>query len=115
MLDAHIVTLQSHGSLIKELIDATLVRLLTICKETGKELETGNLIEWLVACYPLIGNHRRIVYMLQQVEGKHLSHLLALYLFHPDIRDLGKHPVGRHDERSQNLALPDIFLPELDG
>ena len=53
--------------------------------------------------------------MLQQVEGKHLSHLLALYLFHPDIRDLGKHPVGRHDERSQNLALSDVFLPELDG
>ena len=54
-----------------------------IGKKTGKELETGNLIERLITCYPLVGDDRRVIYVLQKVEGKHLCHLLTLYLFHP--------------------------------
>ena len=65
MFYSHVVTLQCCGSLIQEFVDATLVRLFSIGKETGKELETGNLIERLITCYPLVGDDRRIIYVLQ--------------------------------------------------
>ena len=83
MFYSHVVTLQSSDNLIQEFVDATIVRLFPIGKKTGKELETGNLVERLITRYPLVGDDRRIIYVLQKVEGKHLCHLLTLYLFHP--------------------------------
>ena len=38
MFYSHVVTLQCRGSLIQEFVDATLVRLFPIGKETGKEI-----------------------------------------------------------------------------
>ena len=49
MLHTHVVTLKGNGSLVKELIDATLVRLFAIRKETGEKLETGYFIQRFIA------------------------------------------------------------------
>ena len=65
MFYSHVVTLQCCGSLIQEFVDATLVRLFSIGKETGQKLETCNLVEWLVTRYPLVGDDRRVIYVLQ--------------------------------------------------
>ena len=107
-----VFALQGAEGLVDELVDATLVGFLPSHEETGEDVEATQLRQRLVAGYPLEGLVGSEGQMLIEVEGGLLGDFEAGGLLHPNVYDLWKYLIGRHQHRCQYLAFAHVLLPK---